>query len=100
MKPTVYLPLADLCPTGLRRTSTRSAARFTSAGRISARRLWIDRQGQQVGRNVHPTTTIVGNAEERRIAQRPAPWDRVRERIDRPACILCRRGDSHPYHRP
>src|SRR5687768_12922 len=27
MKPTVYLPLADLCPTGLRRPSTRSAAR-------------------------------------------------------------------------
>jgi hypothetical protein len=68
MKPTVYLPLADLCPTGLRRPSTRSAARFASAGRISARRLWVDRQGQQVGRNEHPSTTIAGNSEERRIA--------------------------------
>ncbi len=69
MKPTVYLPLADLCPTGLRRTSTRSAARFSMAGRVSARRLWVERQGQQIGRSEHKNTTIsAGNSEERRIA--------------------------------
>jgi hypothetical protein len=69
MKPTVYLPLADLCPTGLRRASTRSAVRFTTAGRISARRLWVERQGRQVGRNEHKsTTTVAGNSGERRIA--------------------------------
>jgi len=68
MKPTVYLPLADLCPTGLRRPSTRSAARFIQAGRISARRLWVERQGRQVGRNEGKSTIVAGNSEERRIA--------------------------------
>ena len=68
MKPTVYFPLADLCPTGLRRPSTRSAARFATAGRISARRLWVERQGRQVGRSEHKNITVAGNSEERRIA--------------------------------
>ena len=68
MKPTVYLPLADLCPTGLRRASMRSAARFTTAGRISARRLWVERQGRQVGRSEHKQITVAGSSEERRIA--------------------------------
>jgi hypothetical protein len=68
MKPTVYLPLADLGPTGLRRASMRSAARFTTAGRISARRLWVERQGRQVGRSEHKQITVAGNSEERRIA--------------------------------
>ena len=69
MKPTVYIPLADLCPTGLRRPSTRSAMRFRTAGRISARRLWVERQARQVGRNDHKSTiTVAGNSEERRIA--------------------------------
>jgi hypothetical protein len=68
MKPTVYLPLADLCPTGLRRASTRSAARFTTAGRISTRRLWVERQGRQVGRSEQKQITVAGNSEERRIA--------------------------------
>ena len=67
MKPTVYLPLADLCPTGARRASTRAVARF-SAGRISTRRLWIEAQGRQVGRNEHKIQTVAGNSEERRIA--------------------------------
>jgi hypothetical protein len=48
MKPTVYLPLADLCPTGVRRSSTSSIARF-SAGRVSTHRLWIQTEGKQVG---------------------------------------------------
>ncbi|HEX6050491.1 MAG TPA: hypothetical protein VFZ21_14525 [Gemmatimonadaceae bacterium] len=48
MKPTVYLPLADLCPTGLRRPSASSIARFR-AGRISARRMWIETEGQRLG---------------------------------------------------
>ena len=69
MKPTVYLPLADLCPTGLRRPSGRSATRFVTAGRVSARRLWVERQGRQIGRNDHKSTiTVAGNSEERRIA--------------------------------
>ena len=68
MKPTVYLPLADLCPTGLRRAGTQSAARFTTAGRISARRLWIERQGRQVGRSEDKNVTVAGNSEKRRIA--------------------------------
>ena len=67
MKPTVYIPLADLCPTGLRRASSRSVARF-SAGRISTRRLWIETQGPQVGKNEHRTQTVAGKSEERRIA--------------------------------
>jgi hypothetical protein len=69
MKPTVYIPLADLCPTGLRRPSARSARRFATAGRISAHRLWVERQGRQVGRNEPKSTiTVAGNSEERRIA--------------------------------
>ena len=48
MKPTVYLPLADLCPTGPRQSTTSSIARF-NAGRISVRRLWIEAAGKQVG---------------------------------------------------
>ena len=69
MKPTVYLPLADLCPTGLRRTSAAPAARFNTAGRVSARRMWIDRQERQLGRSEHKTIIIsAGNSEERRIA--------------------------------
>ena len=68
MKPTVYLPLADLCPTGARRASTRSVARFAAAGRISTRRLWIESQGRQVGRNEQRIQTVAGNSEERRIA--------------------------------
>ena len=69
MKPTVYLPLADLCPTGVSRVSARSADRFSTAGRVSARRLWIERQGRQVGRSEHRNIPIsVGTSEERRIA--------------------------------
>jgi hypothetical protein len=48
MKPTVYLPLADLCPTGLRQSSASSIAQF-NAGRVSTRRLWIEAEGNQVG---------------------------------------------------
>ena len=68
MKPTVYIPLADLCPTGLRRPSKRSAMRFATAGHIAARRLWVERQGRQVGRSEHKTITVAGNSEKRRIA--------------------------------
>ena len=67
MKPTVYLPLADLCPTGDRRASSRVVARF-SAGRVSTRRLWIETQGHQVGRSEQRIQTVAGNSEERRIA--------------------------------
>lgn len=56
MKPTVYLPLADLRPTGLRRPSTSSIARF-SAGRVSAHRLWIEAQGTRVGMYQEGTET-------------------------------------------
>ena len=48
MKPTVYLPLADLCPTGMRQSNASSIARF-NAGRISTRRLWIETEGKEVG---------------------------------------------------
>jgi hypothetical protein len=48
MKPTVYLRLADLCPTGVRRPSVSTIARF-NAGRISTHRLWIETEGTQVG---------------------------------------------------
>ena len=48
MKPTVYLPLADLCPTGLRRASASATQRF-NAGRVSTHRLWIEAEGTQVG---------------------------------------------------
>ena len=69
MKPTVYIPLADLCPTGLRRLSRRSAMRFATAGRISAPRLWVERQGRQVGRSEHQSIiTVAGKSEGRRIA--------------------------------
>ena len=46
MKPTVYLPLADLCPTGVRRASASTINRF-SAGRVSTHRLWIEMDGSQ-----------------------------------------------------
>ena len=46
MKPTVYLPLADLCPTGVRRASASAIGRF-SAGRVSTHRLWIETDGSQ-----------------------------------------------------
>jgi hypothetical protein len=60
MKPTVYLPLADLCPTGLRRTSASSIARF-NAGRVSARRLWIEADRKQVGMYNHESDTAGGS---------------------------------------
>jgi hypothetical protein len=50
MKPTVYLPVADLCLTGLRRVSASSAARF-DAGRIETQRHWTEMEGKQVGTN-------------------------------------------------
>jgi hypothetical protein len=56
MKPTVYLPLADLCPTGLRQSSASSVAQF-NAGRISTRRLWVEAEGKQVGRYDHSKDT-------------------------------------------
>src|SRR5512138_1427767 len=46
MKPTVYLPLADLCPTGVRRASASTIGRF-NAGRVSTHRLWIETEGTQ-----------------------------------------------------
>ena len=47
MKPTVYLPLADLRPTGVRRASASAIGRF-NAGRVSAHRLWIESEGTQL----------------------------------------------------
>jgi hypothetical protein len=64
MKPTVYLPLADLCPTGLRQSSASTIARF-SAGRISTRRLWVETEGKQVGRYDHSTNTAGGSRNKR-----------------------------------
>jgi hypothetical protein len=64
MKPTVYLPLADLCPTGVRRASASSIARF-SAGRISTRRLWIETEGKQVGMDQHRNETAGGSRQKR-----------------------------------
>ena len=60
MKPTVYLPLADLCPTGVRRPSASSIARF-NAGRVSARRLWIEADRTQVGMYDHQSETAGGS---------------------------------------
>jgi hypothetical protein len=64
MKPTVYLPLADLCPTGLRQSSASSIARF-NAGRISMRRLWVETEGKQVGRYDHRNDTAGGSRTKR-----------------------------------
>jgi len=64
MKPTVYLPLADLCPTGLRQSTASSIARF-NAGRISARRLWIETEGKQVGSCDHRKDTAGGSRTKR-----------------------------------
>ena len=52
MKPTVYLRLADLRPTGVCQSSGSSPSQF-SAGRIAMRRLWIEVEGRQVGMNDH-----------------------------------------------
>ena len=60
MKPTVYLPLADLCPTGPRQSTTSSIARF-NAGRVSARRLWIEADRKQVGMYNHESETAGGS---------------------------------------
>jgi hypothetical protein len=46
MKPTIYLPLAQLRPTGLRRTSASSATRF-GAGRAADRDQRTALEGQQ-----------------------------------------------------
>ena len=65
MKPTVYLPLADLRPTGVRRASASSITRFR-AGRISARRMWIEVEGQQLGQqNDHSKQTAGGSGPTR-----------------------------------
>jgi hypothetical protein len=64
MKPTVYLPLADLCPTGLRQSSASTIARF-SAARISTPRLWIETEGKQVGRYDHSNDTAGGSRTKR-----------------------------------
>lgn len=64
MKPTVYLRLADLCPTGVRRASASSVARF-GAGRISAHRLWIEMDGQRVGTNEQRKQSAGGSEETR-----------------------------------
>jgi len=63
MKPTVYLPLADLCPTG-RQSSASTIARF-NAGRISMRRLWIETEGKQVGSYDHRKDTAGGSRTKR-----------------------------------
>ena len=64
MKPTVYLPLADLCPTGLRQSSASSIARF-NAGRVSTRRLWIETAGSQVGKYEHRNEVAGGSRKKR-----------------------------------
>ena len=64
MKPTVYLPLADLCPTGPRQSTASTIARF-NAGRISVRRLWIETEGKQVGRYDHGKDTAGGSRTKR-----------------------------------
>jgi hypothetical protein len=64
MKPTVYLPLADLCPTGVRQPSASSIARF-NAGRISTRRLWIETEGKQVGTYDRSTDTAGSSRKKR-----------------------------------
>ena len=65
MKPTVYLPLADLCPTGLRQSTASSIARF-NAGRISVRRLWIETEGKQVGSH-DPRKNTAGGSRPKRL---------------------------------
>ena len=64
MKPTVYLRLADLCPTGVRRASGSTIARF-NAGRISTHRLWIETEGTQVGMNDQRIETAGGSRKTR-----------------------------------
>jgi hypothetical protein len=66
MKPTVYLPLADLCPTGARRPSASTVARF-SAGRISTRRMWIEADGQQLGNKYDHRSQVAGGSGEKRM---------------------------------
>jgi len=64
MKPTVYLPLADLCPTGVRQSSVSTIARF-NAGRVSTRRLWIEAEAKQVGMYDHRNETAGGSRPKR-----------------------------------
>ena len=64
MKPTVYLPLADLCPTGLRQSSASTIAQF-SAGRISTRRRWIETEGKQVGMYEQQNDSAGGSRKKR-----------------------------------
>jgi len=65
MKPTVYLPLADLRPTRVCRASASSITRFR-ASRISARRMWVELEGQQLGRrNDHSKQAAGGSGQAR-----------------------------------
>jgi hypothetical protein len=48
MKPTIYLPTAQLRAAGLRRTGTSAAARF-NAGHNASDRPWTSAEGRQVG---------------------------------------------------
>jgi hypothetical protein len=63
MKPTVYLPLADLCPTGVRRPSASALGRFAAA-RVSARRLWIETEGTQVSQYEQLNTAAGGRGKK------------------------------------
>jgi len=64
MRPTIYLPFADLRPTGLRRASASSVAR-SSADRIATRRLRTETEGRQAGMTDQAKQGAGGPGEER-----------------------------------
>jgi hypothetical protein len=66
MKPTVYLPHADLCPTGLRRASVSSVVRF-DADQATEQRLWVQTEGQMVGRIDQRTQSAGGSGKKRTL---------------------------------
>ena len=63
MKPTVYLPLADLCPTGVRRASAGTTGRFAT-GRVSTHRLWVETEGMQIGQVQQQNETAGGRGKK------------------------------------
>lgn len=64
MKPTVYIPLADLRRTVVRRTSASSGAP-SGAARTATRRLWTITDGRRVGMNDPANQSAGGSGQKR-----------------------------------
>ena len=64
MKPTIYLPTAELRATGLRRTAAGSAVRF-NAGHSASDRPWTSVEGRQVGSNDRTNQTAGSRGQTR-----------------------------------